>query len=72
MWAGRHALPARIRIGTIDEHLARFRKRQAQFWLKPHDLAPFALPGAPVPHVEWHVLIEAIGVTDDEDAVVPM
>ena len=52
--------------------VAGLRERQPQLWLKPLDLAPFASPGPPVPHLERYVLVEAIGVADDEDAVVHM
>ena len=59
------------RIGTINDDVARFCERHAQLRLKPRDHAPFASPGASVPHLERHVLEEAIGVADNEEAVVP-
>ena len=59
-------------IWTIDENVASFGERQAQFWLQPHDLAPFASPGATVSHIGRYILVEAIGVADNEQAMVPM
>ena len=60
------------RVGTVDKNVASLRERQAQLRLQPRNLAPFPSPGASVPHLKRHVLVEAIGVTDDEDAMVPM
>ena len=59
------------RIGTINDDVARFCERHTQLWLEPHDLAPFASPGTAAPHIGRYVLVEAIGVADDEQAVVP-
>ena len=55
-------------IGAIDENVARFCERHAQLGLEHHDLAPFASPGATVPHISRYILVEAIGVAHDEPA----
>ena len=60
------------RIGTIDENVASLRERQAQLWLQPHDLAPLPSPGATAPHIGRDILVEAISIADDEQAVVPV
>ena len=59
-------------VFAVHDHVTRFCEREAQLRLQPHDLAPFSSPGAAVPHFGRDIFVEAIGVADDEQAVVPV